>query len=391
MPEKRDYYEVLGVEKGASTEDIKNSYRKLAIKYHPDKNPGDKSAEAKFKEATEAYEVLKDPEKRKKYDQFGHAAFGAGGFHGGGAGFSGYGDFDISDALRAFMNDFGGDSFFSEFFGMGGRRRGGGGGQAERGNDLQVRVALDLAEISAGASKKIKYRRFEHCPACKGAGGEGVRTCSACGGSGQVRRVSQSLFGQMINVTECGRCNGRGKVVANACKSCSGEGRARTEATISVNIPAGVAEGNYIPLRGQGDVGPRSGPSGDLIVLIEEKPHEFFERHGRDLVCELDIEVPQAVLGDTVVLPTLDGRVKLSIAPGTQSESVLRLREKGLPEVNNPRYRGDILVKVHVETPDRLSAEEKELYQKLLDMRNRKSAPEEGIFRKARHWFNGRE
>lgn len=388
MAAKRDYYEVLGVEKNAPADDIKNAYRKLAVKYHPDKNPGDKQAEEKFKEATEAYEMLKDPDKRRKYDQFGHAAFGPGGY-GGGGGFQGYGDFDISDALRAFMNDFGGDSFFSDFFGGagGGRRRGGGGPQVERGNDLQVHVALELSEINTGVSKKIKYKRYDHCPACKGAGGDGLRSCGPCGGTGQVRRVTQSLFGQMVNVSACPRCGGRGQIVANACKSCGGDGRAKIETTVSVNIPAGVAEGNYIPLRGQGDAGAHNGPAGDLIVLIEEKPHEFFERHGQDLACELTISIPQAVVGDTVVLPTLDGKVKLNIAAGTQSESLLRLREKGLPAVNSNRDRGDILVKVHVETPERLSSEEKALYQKLIELERQKPAGSGGIFRKARSWF----
>ncbi|OGS33271.1 MAG: molecular chaperone DnaJ [Elusimicrobia bacterium RIFOXYB2_FULL_49_7] len=377
------------MDKSVDAESIKNAYRKLAVKYHPDKNPGNKEAEERFKEATEAYEVLKDSDKRKKYDQFGHAAFGPNGYAGGGH--AGFHDFDMSDALRAFMNDFGGDSFFSDFFGMGGGRRRGGGrsAEAERGNDLQVRVSLALAEINSGVSKKIKYKRFEHCSVCRGAGGEGVRNCSTCGGSGQVRRVTQSLFGQMINVTACTRCGGRGQTVANPCKSCGGDGRSKTETTISVNIPAGVAEGNYIPLRGQGDVGPRNGPAGDLIVIIQEEEHPFFERHEQDLACELPISVVQAVIGDTVILPTLDGKVKLTISTGTQSESVLRLRGKGLPAVNRPQDKGDILVKIHVEVPERLTAEEKALYQKLDEIRHKRSDGGEGLFRKAKNWFSG--
>ncbi|OGJ86024.1 MAG: molecular chaperone DnaJ [Candidatus Raymondbacteria bacterium RifOxyA12_full_50_37] len=388
MAEKRDYYEVLGVGKDADTESIKNAYRKLAIKYHPDKNKGDKSAEERFKEATEAYEVLKDPDKRKKYDQFGHAAFGAG--HGGwGGGFAGGADgFDISDALRAFMNDFGGDSFFSDFFG-GSRRRGGRGGGSNRGSDLQVTVHLTLEEINTGTSKKIKYKKREHCSHCGGKGGSGARTCSTCGGSGQVRRVTQSLFGQMVNVGACSACNGTGEVISNKCSECGGDGLLRTESTISVKIPAGVAEGNYIPLRGQGDAGARGGQAGDLIVIIEEIPHEFFERHGQDLVCELEISMPQAALGDEIVLDTLDGKIKLTIAAGTESESVLRMREKGLPEVNNNRYRGDILVKIHVGTPKRLSSEERDLYRKLKEINQTKASGEgAGFLRKAKKFFS---
>jgi molecular chaperone DnaJ len=385
MATKRDYYQTLGISKDADLNQIKNAYRKLAIKYHPDKNKGDKQAEERFKEATEAYEVLKDPQKRQQYDQFGHAAFSQGSGFGRG-GFSGFADFDISDALRAFMNDFGGDSFFSDFFGMGSRRRGGG-QRAQAGRDLQIRVSLTLEEINSGTSKKIKYRKQERCSTCSGLGGTGTQTCSTCGGSGQVRQVSQSLFGQMVNVAACGHCQGAGQTVANPCRDCNGDGLLRSETMVSVNIPAGVAEGNYIPLRDQGDAGPRGGPAGDLIVLIQEKEHEFFERHGKDLVCELAISIPQAVLGDNIVLNTLDGKVKLNIAPGTQSESILRLRGKGLPEVNSPRYKGDILVKIHVETPARVSSEEKDLFKRLLEIENKKSNKSGGFFKKTRKWF----
>jgi molecular chaperone DnaJ len=285
------------------------------------------------------------------------------------------------------MNDFGGDSFFSDFFGMGGSRRRGGGRRSEAGNDLQVRVRLGLAEIQRGTSKKIKYRKMEKCQDCGGQGGEGLRACGTCGGSGQVRRVTQSLFGQMVNVTACSACGGAGQTVAKPCLTCHGEGRTRVEKTVSVNIPAGVAEGNYIPLRGQGDVGPRNGPSGALIVLIEEEEHPVFERHGQDLVCGLNVSVPQAVLGDNIVMETLDGKVKLTIAPGTQSESILRLRGKGLPDVNNPRDRGDILVKIHVQTPGRTSSEERGLYERLLALEKRKPRAGEGLFQKARKFF----
>ena len=386
MPSKRDYYEILGVDRKADEDAIKSAYRKLAMQYHPDKNKGNKEAEEKFKEATEAYEVLKEPDKRRQFDQFGHAAFSGG--PGAGHGGFGYQDFDISDALRAFMNDFGGDSFFSEFFGGGGRRRGGGRGQQKvGGNDLQVRIALTLEEITTGTSKKIKYKKMERCATCSGTGGTGTDTCRICGGTGQVRRVSQSLFGQMVNVAVCGTCGGSGQTITNKCKTCSGDGRTRTETTVSVNIPAGVSEGNYIPLRGMGDAGPNGGPAGDLIVIIEEEQHKVFERHGQDLICELNISVPQAVAGDSVVLDTLDGKVKLTIVPGTQSESLLRLRDKGLPDVNNARHRGDILVKIHVVIPEKLGSQEKELYAKLAEIEKAKPAGGTGFFKKARQWF----
>ncbi|MBL8028561.1 MAG: molecular chaperone DnaJ [Fibrobacteres bacterium] len=383
MATKRDYYEILGIGKDADADALKSAYRKLAVQYHPDKNKGNKEAEEKFKEATEAYEVLKDPAKRKQYDQFGHAAFSQGG---GGGGFRGFQDFDLSDALRSFMNDFGGDSFFSDFFGGGGRRGGGRRGGPPAGRDLQVRLSLTLEEIATGTSKKIKYKKMEKCPDCGGSGGTGVQNCSQCGGSGQVRRVSNSIFGQMVNVVVCPACNGQGQTISNKCRTCSGEGRKQVETTVSVNIPAGVAEGNYIPLRGMGDVGAQGGPAGDLIVLIEEEPHKVFDRHGLDIVTELSITAPQAALGDSVMLNTLEGKVKLTVAPGTQSESILRLRGKGIPEVNNARNRGDVLVKIHVAVPERLSSEEKELYQKLMEIDSKKTGGG-GFFRKAAQWF----
>jgi len=387
MPAKRDYYEVLGVGKSASEEEIKAAYRKLALKYHPDKNPGDKSAEEKFKEGTEAYEVLKDPEKRRRFDQFGHAAFspGSGGFGGGGFDFSG---FDISDALRAFMQDFGGDSFFSDFFGggRGGRRGGRGGGYAQAGNDLQAPVALTLEEINSGTSKKIKYKRYVACEHCGGKGGEGVRKCATCGGQGRVRQVSQSLFGQMINVAACPRCNGQGTTVSQPCNHCGGEGLERKEVTLAVKIPAGVQEGNYLNLAGQGDAGPHAGPAGDLIVLIREKKHPNFERHGMDLLTEIKITFPQAALGDQVPVDTLDGKVKLTIPPGCAPDKIFRLAGQGLPEVNS-RGRGDLLVKVSLQPPERLSNEQKELYAKIAALDGHKIEMPKGFFDKAKEMF----
>jgi molecular chaperone DnaJ len=367
---KTDYYELLGVEKNASEEEIKKAYRKLAVKYHPDKNPGDKSAEEKFREATEAYEVLKDPQKRATYDQFGHAAFqnaGAGGY--GAGGFSGFGGFDISDALRAFMNDFGGDSVFSDLFGWGtGRsRRGGGGGS--RGSDLQIRLPLTLEEIATGVKKTLKVRHKDRCRTCSGTGSKSGKknTCSKCSGSGRVRHVANSFFGQVIQESICPVCQGEGYVVADQCPVCSGSGLETTETTVSVDIPAGVSEGNYINVPEKGDAGRNGGPSGDLIVLIQEKEHDFFQRHGIDLVCDIDINFSEAALGSSKTVRTIDSKVSLKIPPGTQSEKIFRLKGKGLPSLHS-RETGDQLVRVHVKTPEKIGKTAKELFEKLAEI-----------------------
>jgi molecular chaperone DnaJ len=391
MASKRDFYEVLGIGKQASDDEIKAAYRKQAMKYHPDNNPGSKEAEEKFKEATEAYEILKDADKRRQYDQIGHAAFSQGtgfGGHGHGGSGEGYGDYDLSDALRAFMQDFGGDSFFSDFFG-GGRqpRRGGGRSAARQGNDLQVAVVLELEEIAAGVSKKIKYKKYEPCAKCGGKGGTGLRTCSTCQGQGRVRQVSQSLFGQMINVATCPACEGQGSTVSQPCGACGGQGRNSEQATVSVKIPAGVQEGNYIPLEGQGDAGVHGGPAGDLIVLIKEKKHAQFERHGMDLVTEVKITFPQAALGDQVVIKTLDSTLKLTIPPGTASEKIFRLREKGLPDVHG-RQHGDLLVKVVLLPPDKLTTEQKQMYAKIAEIDGIKIETPKGVFDRAKDMFS---
>jgi len=368
---KRDYYEVLGVSKGASDDELKKAYRKLAMQYHPDKNPGNKEAEEKFREATEAYEILKDPKKRSQYDQFGHTAFeGPGGMSGGFQGFGGAG-FDISDALRAFMNDFGGDSFFSDLFGMGGGRRGGRsrrGGGGLRGNDLQVHLKLKLSEINTGVTKTLKVKRKDACPECKGTGSRSGKktTCTHCSGSGRIRHVSNSFFGQLVQESVCPACNGEGTTVADPCRICSGTGRQPSETTVSVDIPPGVSEGNYLSISGKGDTGINGGPAGDLIVLVEEEKDEFFERHGIDVVCEMNITFSEAALGASRTVPALDGKVSLKIPPGTQSEKIFRLRGKGLPGLHSSQ-RGDQLVKVHLSTPEHLSREERELFEKLAD------------------------
>jgi molecular chaperone DnaJ len=347
---------VLGIERDASDEDIKKAYRKLAMQYHPDRNPGSKDAEEKFKEAAEAYEILKDASKRQRYDAYGHA-----GVKGGFDGFGGGVDIDLADALRTFMSEgFG----FGDFFNLG-RARGNNG--PARGSDLQIRIKLTLEEIATGVTKKIKLRRLMHCEACGGSGaasGSKPVKCPSCNGTGQIRQVSRSIFGQFVNVTSCSHCGGNGKIVQKPCAACGGEGRVQGEKTISVDIPAGVSPGNYITVRGEGGVGPRGGPAGDALIFIDEREHEFFERHGDDILYDLAISVSQAVLGDDVEVPTLNGAVKLEISPGTQSGKILRMRNKGIPHLNG-YGSGDQLVRIVVWIPTNLSSEEKRLFEQL--------------------------
>lgn len=352
---KRDYYEVLGVSRDASDDDLKKAYRKLAMQYHPDRNAGNKEAEEKFKEAAEAYEVLKDEAKRQRYDAYGHA-----GVKGGYDGFSGV-DIDLADALRTFMSEgFG----FGDFFNLGRTRSNSG---PTRGSDLQIRIKLTLEEIATGVTKRIKLRRLMHCEACGGSGaqsGSKAVKCPGCNGTGQIRQVSRSIFGQFVNVTTCGQCGGNGKIVQNPCPACAGEGRVQAEKNISVDVPAGVNSGNYITVRGEGNVGPRGGPAGDALIFIEEKEHEFFERHGDDILYDLAIGISQAVLGDEVEIPTLNGAAKLEISPGIQSGKILRMRNKGIPHLNG-YGSGDQLVRVVVWIPNKISSEERRLFEQL--------------------------
>ncbi len=358
---KRDYYEVLDVPKNASAEEIKKAYRKLALKYHPDRNPGDKAAEESFKEATEAYEVLRDDEKRGRYDRFGHAgvdpaaAGGAAGFGGG------YGSFDLSDALRAFMRDFGG---FGDLFGESADR---GSGAPRPGRDLQIKLRLTLEEIAAGAEKKVRVKVLGRCDECGGTGsasGASPRRCDTCGGQGRVRQVQRSLLGQFVNITECPACRGEGSVVVHPCSTCRGEGRVARKESVTVRIPAGVSAGNYIPLRGKGNCGLRGGPRGDLIVVIEEEPHKRFARHGDDVLTEVWVRFDQAVLGSALEVDTLDGRVKMNIPPGTPSGKVFRLRGKGIRHLRG-RGSGDQLVQVHVWVPKKLKREERRILDEI--------------------------
>jgi len=363
---KRDYYEILGLDRGASEDEIKKSYRQQAVRYHPDKNPGDKSAEEKFKEATEAYEVLKDPQKRQAYDQFGHAAFTQGA---GAGGFSGFGGtFDLSDALRAFMRDFGGfGGVFDEFFGGGETSRRGG---RARGRDLRVKLPLTLEEVAAGVTKKIRIKRLVNCKHCDGSGtepGHMPERCPTCHGAGEIRQVSRSFFGQFVNVSTCPHCKGTGRVVTHPCTECRGEGRVSGTTTVNVKIPAGAGSGNYIPISGAGHAGVHGGPPGDAAVLIEEKPHQIFTRQGDDIVCEIPISISQAALGDEIAVPGLNGDLSVKVPAGTQSGKVVRLKNKGIPHLRG-LGKGDELVRLVVWIPTKLSAEEKRLFKTLATM-----------------------
>jgi molecular chaperone DnaJ len=351
---KRDYYEVLGVSKDVGLEEIKKAYRGLAMKHHPDKNPGDKASEEKFKEAAEAYEVLNDQNKRSQYDRFGHD-----GLKGGMGGFGGF-DFDLSDALRTFMDGFGG---FGDFFGTSQRRRSG----PEKGNDLQIRLSLTLQEIATGVEKKLKIKRLIRCETCDGIGAKSpndIATCRECQGSGQVRQMNRSIFGQFVNITACRVCGGEGKIIREPCRECGGQGRHQGETTLSVKIPPGVAAGNYLTVRNKGDVGPKNGPAGDVFVLMEEEPDTVFERHGDDILFSLPIGIPQAVLGDEVEIPTLTGKAKLHIDSGTQSGKILRMRGRGIPHLNG-HGKGDQLVQIQIWTPSKLTKEAKGLFEKM--------------------------
>lgn len=371
MAEKRDYYEVLGVEKNASAEDIKKAYRKKAIQYHPDKNPGDKEAEEKFKEAAEAYEVLSDPQKRQRYDQFGHAGMGgAGGFSGGFSSmediFSQFGDLFESWGMGGSMGG------FSSFFGGGG----GGRQRVRRGGDLRVKVRLTLEEISSGVEKKIKVRKLVTCQDCHGTGSADGRegdTCQTCHGTGRVIRAQRGIFGMMQVQEECPTCHGEGKVIRNKCSHCQGEGVVRDEEIVTIKIPAGVSGGMQIPIEGKGNAAPRGGVPGDLLVLIEEEEHPNLVRDGNDLVYNLLLDMPTAILGGQVKIPTLSGDVKITITPGTQPGKVLRMRGKGLPIIDQYARQygtGDLLINVGVYIPERLNKDEKALIEKLQDSDN---------------------
>ncbi|MDR0995378.1 MAG: molecular chaperone DnaJ [Tannerella sp.] len=387
--EKRDYYEVLGVDKNATAEEIKKAYRKKAIQYHPDKNPGNKEAEEKFKEAAEAYDVLSDPQKKQRYDQFGHAGLGGaaqGGFSGAG--------FDMDDIFSRFGDIFGGH--FGDFFGGGNSFTGsfntGNARRVNRGSDLRVRVKLTLAEIAKGVEKKIKVRKDVACPHCHGTGAESaadVKTCPHCHGKGVVIQTTNTFLGMMQSTAVCPQCHGEGKIISHPCKQCQGEGVVKDEEIISLHIPAGVQEGMQLSMSGKGNAARRGGKPGDLLVLVEEEPHPELVRDENDLVYNLLLTIPQAALGTSVEVPTVDGKAKVKIEPGTQPGKMLRLRNKGLPSVNG-YGTGDLLVNVSVYIPEKLTDSEKKTLSGWEEAANFRPSPsvKEKIFQKFKSYFS---
>ena len=381
---KRDYYEVLGINKSATADEIKKAYRKMAIKYHPDKNPGDKEAEEKFKEAAEAYSVLKDPEKKAQYDQFGNA-----GMNGGAGGFGG-GSMNMDDIFSMFGDIFGGRGFggFSGFGGFGG------GGERQqprfRGSDLRVKVRLNLSEISEGVTKKFKLKKNVVCPHCNGSGAEGnsTETCPDCHGTGRTVRTVRTPFGIMNSETTCPKCNGEGRIIKNKCSHCNGEGVIAGEEIVEASIPAGVQEGMVLTMRGKGNAGRRNGIAGDLQIVVEEEQDETLIRQENDLIFNLLLDIPTATLGGTVEIPTIDGKAKVTINPGTQPSTVMRLRGKGLPVLNG-YGRGDIIVNISVYIPETLNKDEKKSIEKFRESDNFR--PSEGIkdkiFRRFKNFF----
>jgi len=350
-----EFYALLGVARDASETEIKKAYRKLAMEFHPDRNPAP-DAEAKFKEITEAYEVLRDPQKRAAYDRYGKAGLG------GAAGGFGFHHVDLTEALNIFMRDFGGLGGLESLFG-GGRTR----ADTRRGQDVRVTVKLTLADVATGLKKTVRFKAPDRCSTCQGTGAKpGTKpvTCTTCGGSGEVRRAARSMFGQFVSVSPCPTCAGEGVVIQDTCEVCRGEGRVRAEKTVTVEIPAGVSSNNYLTLRGQGAAGPRNGPTGDLIVMLDIKDDERFERQGDDLIFDLPLSFSQVALGVQVKVPTPYGDEEVRVAAGTQPETIVRLRGRGLP-VLGQSSKGDLIVRIHVWTPERLSAEQERLFQEL--------------------------
>ena len=370
MAEKRDYYEVLGVERSASADEIKKAYRKKAIQFHPDKNPGDKDAEDKFKEAAEAYDVLSNPDKKARYDQFGHAgmggASGASGFGGG------FGGFSMDDIFSRFGDIFGGG--FGGFSGFGGSQ---GGRRVARGSDIRIRVKVTLNEVMTGVEKKVKINKMVPCSHCQGNGAESeadIHTCDTCRGTGSVTRVVNSFLGQMQTSSPCPTCGGTGKVIVKPCSHCGGTGLRKEAEEISFKIPAGVSDGMQLTVRGKGNAGKNNGVSGDLLVVIEEEEHQELQRDGNDLIYSLFISFPEAALGCEAEIPSITGKLKIKIEAGTQSGKVLRLRGKGVPDLQG-YGQGDLLVYVHVWIPKKFDKSEKEMLEKMRGSANFKPAP----------------
>ena len=391
MSNKRDYYEVLGVSKNAGADEIKKAYRKVAMQFHPDRNPGDKEAEEKFKEAAESYEVLSDADKKAKYDRYGHAAFGpgTGGFGGGHAS-------NMEDIFSQFGDIFGEDIFGNIFGGGGGRSRGGGGGRratGQRGSNLRIKLKLTYEEIAKGVTKNIKVKKYVTCNTCNGNGAKdkgSIQTCSSCNGSGQVRKVQNTFLGQMQTVTTCPTCSGEGTTVTAKCANCKGEGRVYGEEMVQLDIPAGVQEGMQLSLSGKGNAGERGGMNGDLIILIEEEQHASLQRDGLNVAYDLYISFPDAVFGTQLEVPTIDGKAKIKIPPGTQSGKIFRLKGKGFPEVNG-YSKGDQLIHVNVWTPQNVNAEERTMLEQMSDSNNFKPHPdksEKSFFDKIKEAFS---
>lgn len=381
---KRDYYEVLGVDKNASEQDIKSAYRKMAMQYHPDKNPDNPEAESKFKEAAEAYEVLSDAQKRQRYNQYGHE------------GLRGGQDYHNYSSVQDIFDMFSGGSIFDEFFGGSSRRR-----QrrstGEAGADIKIRLPLTIEEIAEGVEKKLKIKRKETCDSCHGTGaksGSGYVTCRTCQGAGEIRQVSRSVFGQFVNIQTCPTCNGQGQIVKEVCEKCAGDGRINVEDTITVNIPAGVEEGNYLPVQGKGHAGRRGGPAGDLMVIIQEKPHEFFRRQGNDIIFQKTISFPEAALGADVEVQVLNGTDTIEIKPGTQPGTAIRLKDRGIPHLNGyGKSRGDEIVVINIHVPNKLNSEEKRLLEELAEQENiganaKNKKPEKDFFDKIKDIFS---
>jgi len=380
---KRDYYEILNVTKSSSADEIKKAYRKVAMQYHPDRNPGDKAAEEKFKEAAEAYEILSDSDRKAQYDRFGHAGMRGNG--GGGGHYS-----NMEDIFSQFGDIFG-ESGFESFFGGG--RRSSGRSRGTRGSNLRVKIKMNYEEIAKGVNKQIKVKKYVSCTVCSGSGAKdknSVQTCGTCGGSGQVRKVSNTFLGQMQTVTTCPTCNGEGSTITHKCGNCKGEGRVYGEETVSIDIPAGVQEGMQLSVGGRGNAGERGGPNGDLLILIEEEPHPELHRDGINVGHELHISFTDAVFGTQVEVPTIDGRAKIKIPPGTQSGKIFRLKGKGFPAVNSYE-KGDQLISVNIWTPQNLTAEEKAMLEKMGHSPNFQPHPEKSdksFFDKVREMFS---
>jgi len=371
MSAKRDYYEILGVSKSASADEIKKAYRKVAMKFHPDRNPGDHTAEENFKEAAEAYEILSDPDKRAQYDRFGHNAFGPGR----GGGFSAQG-MNMEDIFSQFGDIFG-DDMFGSFF-SGGSRGSSRRNRGVRGTNLRVKIKVNYEEIAKGTTKTIKVKKYISCSTCGGSGARdknSSQTCRTCGGNGQVRRVQNTFLGQMQTVTTCPECNGEGTVITNKCTVCRGEGRIYGEETVTLEIPAGVQEGMQLSMSGKGNVGERGAGSGDLIILIEEEAHPHLQREGLNVAFDLHISFPDAVFGTQTEVPTIDGRAKIKIPAGTQSGKIFRLKGKGFPSINS-HEKGDQLIQVNVWTPQNISNEERASLESLQESENFKPKPD---------------